>query len=648
MKRLILTIFCFLSFPAIVYAATPAVFFSSVTDAPVTGWEGSSTKGAAISIYCNNIGTNRGSSYVTVGGVNLTSDTDYAEWGATTNPTTARGLQRITFFLNSSMTTGGSYPNTTISVTTSEGTSTTIPFHTRALGSNHIYFVGNGGSYANGNTYAPTWVRENLLAGDIAYFRAGTYSAEDDGSATHPWATGGNFSFCYGSPKNFHDGVEGSSISIIGYPGEAVTFEATDSVNKRPMSFIKFIHVHAAYWTFANVEFYSLRGIDVSDNGTEPWDSQMLHMRFVGLDGSTIWQRTDADYAFGDIVDWQSGNNSTDNKFLGCWFHDVNADTRNQTQVPPVGDAGTHRSYAFYFNGYGVSHNFEFAWNEIAYNNNSRGVQIFGHDCSDRIYNFKFHDNYIHHTARQGVIFGGEGCGSDYTFVHGLEFYNNIVTNPAEIHDDTGLHIGGDYVAQFSNTQSPGGKTGYYKIYNNVFDAHLLSDFPTVGIPYAADLVEFNNNIVYGNSGPTWGYIGYGVGWHEADRTNPSEWHGSNNLYYGGDDGDSPGWDTSTLTNNTPLFQTMPPLTMLDYQIQSASPAKNAGTTIATVSTDLLGVPRPQGSAYDIGAYEYIDGSGPTCSDGIQNGDETGIDCGGSCPPCATFISCGTSPMITH
>ncbi len=26
--------------------------------------------------------------------------------------------------------------------------------------------------------------------------------------------------------------------------------------------------------------------------------------------------------------------------------------------------------------------------------------------------------------------------------------------------------------------------------------------------------------------------------------------------------------------------------------------------------------------------------SGPTCTDGIQNGDETGVDCGGSCPPC--------------
>jgi len=28
------------------------------------------------------------------------------------------------------------------------------------------------------------------------------------------------------------------------------------------------------------------------------------------------------------------------------------------------------------------------------------------------------------------------------------------------------------------------------------------------------------------------------------------------------------------------------------------------------------------------------DGDDATCSDGIQNGDETGVDCGGSCPPC--------------
>lgn len=35
----------------------------------------------------------------------------------------------------------------------------------------------------------------------------------------------------------------------------------------------------------------------------------------------------------------------------------------------------------------------------------------------------------------------------------------------------------------------------------------------------------------------------------------------------------------------------------------------------------------------------------PTCSDGIQNGDETGVDCGGSCSPCATVSLSGTWKM---
>lgn len=40
--------------------------------------------------------------------------------------------------------------------------------------------------------------------------------------------------------------------------------------------------------------------------------------------------------------------------------------------------------------------------------------------------------------------------------------------------------------------------------------------------------------------------------------------------------------------------------------------------------------------------------STPTCSDGIQNGDETGVDCGGSCSACSTVsipIGVGTMPI---
>ncbi len=32
----------------------------------------------------------------------------------------------------------------------------------------------------------------------------------------------------------------------------------------------------------------------------------------------------------------------------------------------------------------------------------------------------------------------------------------------------------------------------------------------------------------------------------------------------------------------------------------------------------------------------------PTCDDGIRNGSETGVDCGGSCAPCMTDMACGT------
>ncbi len=33
-------------------------------------------------------------------------------------------------------------------------------------------------------------------------------------------------------------------------------------------------------------------------------------------------------------------------------------------------------------------------------------------------------------------------------------------------------------------------------------------------------------------------------------------------------------------------------------------------------------------------------GGTPTCNDGVQNGDETGVDCGGSCAPCQTTSTC--------
>jgi hypothetical protein len=44
--------------------------------------------------------------------------------------------------------------------------------------------------------------------------------------------------------------------------------------------------------------------------------------------------------------------------------------------------------------------------------------------------------------------------------------------------------------------------------------------------------------------------------------------------------------------------------------LRAQSVARDAGTTLTTFNTDIVGVHRPQGSAWDIGAYEFVEGGG--------------------------------------
>ena len=52
--------------------------------------------------------------------------------------------------------------------------------------------------------------------------------------------------------------------------------------------------------------------------------------------------------------------------------------------------------------------------------------------------------------------------------------------------------------------------------------------------------------------------------------------------------------------------------------LQAGGPAVNTGTTVAQVPTDRLGVIRPQGAAYDLGAYEYSTSAPPEAGAGAD------------------------------
>jgi hypothetical protein len=74
--------------------------------------------------------------------------------------------------------------------------------------------------------------------------------------------------------------------------------------------------------------------------------------------------------------------------------------------------------------------------------------------------------------------------------------------------------------------------------------------------------------------------------------------------------GDAVDWGSVTpihkLTSNPDFVNFVAgPTGLGDYHLTSSSPGRDAGTTVATVTDDYDGVSRPQGDAYDIGAYEY-------------------------------------------
>lgn len=86
-------------------------------------------------------------------------------------------------------------------------------------------------------------------------------------------------------------------------------------------------------------------------------------------------------------------------------------------------------------------------------------------------------------------------------------------------------------------------------------------------------------------------------------------------------------------------------------QPKDAGATLDAGTAIDTGAAIDAGAPPDAATGADTGPVTVPDAgtdagpseidAGPSCTDGLQNGDETHIDCGGgTCPPCADCAAC--------
>jgi parallel beta-helix repeat protein len=78
-----------------------------------------------------------------------------------------------------------------------------------------------------------------------------------------------------------------------------------------------------------------------------------------------------------------------------------------------------------------------------------------------------------------------------------------------------------------------------------------------------------------------------------------------NNIVYQNSPATANAGSQSVLANNLSANPKFVNPAAGDFSLQPASPAIDAGATLTEVTHDFNGVSRPQGSAYDIGAYEF-------------------------------------------
>lgn len=220
----------------------------------------------------------------------------------------------------------------------------------------------------------------------------------------------------------------------------------------------------------------------------------------------------------------------------------------------------------------------EIAYNHIARQGGGRGIQIY-HGTSSGITNVSVHHNLVHDIALDGILFGQATQG-------GMQAYNNVVYNTA--------------VAAYQTDGASGGCLRFdsplvvAQVFNNTFaNCALDNSADSAALRFdRLSRVSFVNNLISSSGGN-----GYQIG-----TANTTVLPGSaNNLWFGS--GAPPSWSTTGAVNTNPMFVNA---ASNNFRVSASSPAVNSGASSVTslVITDMDGNARPQGGAFDIGAFE--------------------------------------------
>lgn len=227
----------------------------------------------------------------------------------------------------------------------------------------------------------------------------------------------------------------------------------------------------------------------------------------------------------------------------------------------------------------------EIGWNIIRDSTANRGIQLYsdGKKAAD-ISNVYIHDNLIFNLKGNAINISNHSAGK-------ILICNNIIYNCGR---------GPDFRDGVSNYAGMllGGNMARVYIYNNIiYDCGNPSRPENSGLLNIKGsfrgVLDIKNNIFYSNGKGYQPYI-YPKGYQLPTG-------GYHNLFYG--IGRAPSWDNAAVSANPQFVDLM----KHDFHLKPTSPAKDKGTdeVRGIVTTDFDGILRPQGSGFDIGAYEF-------------------------------------------
>jgi IPT/TIG domain len=542
-------------------SATPRIFFSDLESGPNTG--GQNSKGVWVTIWGKGFGASQGSSTVTVGG-GLADN--YPLWSDT----------KITFQLGGSAATG----NIVVNVA-GVGASNGLSFTVRA---GNIYFVATTGNDANTGSFTSPWrtivhAKNTIAAGDTAYIENGVAQTSQD-----------NFTAYLSMDNNgsSNSGTAAAPKALIAYPGAVATVGVAGGIHygiRTPN-----IGTSEDYWVIS--QLHILGGTQAMDLSGKGW-------RIIGND----MQCPGGDDQVGCFE--MSGGNQI--KFYGNDVHNAG--------INPTSSKFYH---AVYFST--DSNHIDVGWNHIHDNFTCRALQFHSSPlCSPSCgtgdttgfdqFDLHVHDNLIHGDNCNGINFATVDPSKGP-----VEAYNNVIYDVGRMDP---LQLGGSfsciYVAGITNNGAAG--TGNVEVFNNTVSNCAANNssnaggsrgaFGVGGGPATLKL-NLRNNIAYQNPGEV--YLDGSLGQITGDT----------NLWFGLSS--APPAQTARNLNSDPQVVNR---SGGDYHLNSGSSAKDAGLTVVpnnsfvpnpgpSQSTDKDGVLRPQGTSFDLGAYEFASGTTST------------------------------------